>query len=59
MQLNPEHISAYSLTVEPNTILHNKVLDGTITMPAEEIDLEMFELCQKYLNDNNIFILKN
>ncbi len=51
--LNPDHISCYSLTVEPNTLLHNKVLNGTITMPKENIDVTMFEFCQKYLTDKD------
>ena len=48
--LDPEHISCYSLTVEPNTLLHNKVFNGTITMPTEKIDLTMFEFGQQYLS---------
>ena len=52
IKLNPDHISSYSLTVEPNTLLHNKILDGSINMPSEKIDLTMFEYCQQYLNSN-------
>jgi oxygen-independent coproporphyrinogen-3 oxidase len=52
-KLNPEHISAYSLTVEKNTILHGQILKGNISMPSEEIDLKMFEYSQNYLNKNN------
>jgi len=48
--LDPDHMSCYSLTVEPNTLLHNKVFNGTITMPTEEIDSTMFEFGQQYLS---------
>ena len=51
--LNPEHISAYSLTVEPNTILYNQILNGKISMPSVNVNLKMFELSQKYLSDHN------
>ena len=36
--LEPEHISAYSLTVEKNTALHSMVKNKTVLMPSEEID---------------------
>ena len=49
----PEHISAYSLTVEKNTILHGQILKGNISMPSEKMDLKMFEYSQNYLNKNN------
>ncbi len=50
IKLEPEHISAYALTVEKNTPLDIKVHDGEITMPSEEMDLDMFEFCRKYLS---------
>ena len=49
IKLEPEHISAYALTVEKNTPLYTKVHDGEITMPSEEMDHDMFEFCRKYL----------
>ena len=52
VMLEPDHVSAYSLTVEPNTILYNQILKGNISMPSESIDLEMFEYTQHYLNKN-------
>jgi len=51
-KLSPEHISAYSLTVEKNTPFHTKVMNGEMTMPSEEIDLDMFEFCRKYLTSH-------
>jgi oxygen-independent coproporphyrinogen-3 oxidase len=38
--------------VEKNTPLYTKVLDGKIIMPTEEVDLNMFEFCQKYLRSH-------
>ena len=52
VKLEPEHISAYSLTVEKNTPLYTKVRDGKIIMPSEEMEVEMFEFCQKYLRSH-------
>ena len=52
VKLKPEHISAYSLTVEKNTPLYTKVRDGKIIMPSEAMDLYMFEFCQKYLRSH-------
>ena len=51
-KLSPEHISAYSLTVEKNTLFHTKVMNGEMDMPSEEVDLDMFELCRKYLTSH-------
>ena len=53
VQLEPEHISSYSLTVEKNTPLYTKVRDGKIIMPSEDIYLDMFEFCQKYLRSHS------
>jgi len=53
IELAPNHISAYSLTVETNTTLHTQVQHGNIHMPSDEIDLAMFEFCQKYLCHHN------
>ncbi len=51
-KLSPEHISAYSLTVEKNTPFHTKVMNGEMTMPSEEVDFNMFEFCRKYLTSH-------
>ena len=50
IKLTPEHISAYSLTVEQNTPLFTKVQNGQVTMPHEEMALNMFEYCREHLN---------
>lgn len=43
IELNPEHISAYSLTVEKKTKLHNLVKTKKVIMPDEKLDIEMFK----------------
>ena len=53
--LEPEHISAYSLTVEKNTALHSMVKNKTVLMPSEEIDKKMFLETIDYL-ENKKFI---
>ena len=40
--LEPSHISAYSLTIEQNTVLHSMVRNNTVSMPSETIDKKMF-----------------
>ena len=47
--LGPEHISAYSLTVEKGTPLHGMVAAGQITMPHEEVDTAMYAWTREYL----------
>ena len=51
--LEPEHISAYSLTVEKNTALHSMVKNKTVFMPSEEIDKKMFLETINYLENKN------
>jgi len=52
VKLNPEHISAYSLTVEQNTKLYELVLNNNVQMPKDEKHLEFnsisFELLKKH-----------
>ncbi|MCK4578299.1 MAG: radical SAM family heme chaperone HemW [Candidatus Marinimicrobia bacterium] len=40
--LAPEHISAYSLTVEKGTPLHQAVEQGDLSMPGDDLDADMF-----------------
>ena len=51
--LEPEHISAYSLTVEKNTALHSMVKNKTVIMPSEEVDKKMFLSTINYLEQKN------
>lgn len=57
IDLNPEHISAYSLIVEEGTLLKTQVkearLNGLDILPSEDEEREMYELVSKLLADNN------
>ena len=50
IELNPEHISAYSLTVEPSTKLFNLVKRKELLMPLETTDIEQFLLTEEILS---------
>ncbi len=45
LKLNPEHISTYSLMIEPHTILNNRQIHPI----KEELDLEMYQKIMKIL----------
>ena len=53
--LEPEHISAYSLTVEPSTKLFNLVKNNKMLMPSEQIDIEQFLITKDILMKNKYF----
>lgn len=44
LKLEPEHISAYGLTIEPRTLLAHQVKTGQVPPPADEAFLEQFAL---------------
>jgi len=50
LELDPEHISAYSLTVEPSTKLFNLVKRKELLMPLEKTDIEQFLLTEEILS---------
>lgn len=45
----PEHISAYSLTVEEGTYFYEKYQKGTLELPDEETDREMYQMTKERL----------
>ncbi len=49
--LNPEHISAYGLIIEEETPFYDMVENGEIEMPDEDLDREMYELCENFLSE--------
>ena len=53
ISISPTHISAYSLTVEKNTVLNSMVKNKTITMPSSSLDKKMFLTTIDYLNKYN------
>ena len=51
IKLEPNHISAYSLTVERGTKLYNLVSNNKVIMPNEETDISMFTTSMQLLED--------
>ena len=51
MELNPTHISAYQLTVEPGTLLHSRIKEGATVLPQEETLVEMHRLVTQTLEE--------
>ena len=49
ISLPVKHISAYSLILEPGTILNKMVLDGKVKMQEEEIDADLYEYTIDFL----------
>tara|TARA_B100000686_G_C16752420_1_gene953368 strand:+ start:743 stop:1879 length:1137 start_codon:yes stop_codon:yes gene_type:complete len=43
LSLNPDHISAYNLTIEPKTRFHKKRQKGLLTLPDDEHQLGLFK----------------
>lgn len=42
IQLNPEHISIYSLILEENTVLFNLIEQGKLILPTDEVERNMY-----------------
>jgi coproporphyrinogen III oxidase-like Fe-S oxidoreductase len=51
VDLGPEHVSAYALTIEPSTPLGRKVQHGTVPPPDPDLQADMFELACEVLGD--------
>ncbi len=43
--LDPEHLSLYCLTIEPNTTFYKRHLRGQLTVPDDEQQVAMYEEC--------------
>lgn len=51
-KLNPEHVSVYSLIVEENTILSKQIEEGTLELPEENKEREMYWTVKNFLEEN-------
>lgn len=51
IELAPEHVSAYALTVEPNTPLGRRVASGIRPAPDADLQADMFSLACEVLRD--------
>lgn len=47
--LTPEHISAYNLKLEPDTLLQRQVASGQLTPCDEDLEVEMFRYAVEFL----------
>ncbi len=52
INLNPEHISVYSLILEENTVLKNKVDQSILTLPEDEMERKMYYTVKNMLENN-------
>ena len=50
--LNPEHISAYTLTLEKGTELFSNFSKGLVSMPSHNQDSHWFHMTHEYLSSN-------
>ena len=55
LELAPEHVSCYELTLEPHTPLARQVASGELSLPPEETVVEMYALIQKTLKRYGFF----
>ena len=53
INLEPQHISFYSLIVEENTPIEKLIEQGKITLPNEELERKMYWNAKKILEENN------
>ena len=51
LELNPEHISAYQMGVDPDTPLERMEKAGEFSLPSQEESEEMYRLLQKKLKE--------
>lgn len=61
VQLNPEHISVYSLIVEENTPISNMINEGIFKLPEEEQERMEYKYTKNYLelNEYNHYEISN
>ncbi|MBQ8827635.1 MAG: oxygen-independent coproporphyrinogen III oxidase [Clostridia bacterium] len=61
ISLSPEHISAYSLIIEPETRLDYLIEKGEVEDPSDEDDREMYTVCRKMLAQSgyNMYEISN
>lgn len=49
LELNPQHLSLYALTVEHGTPLEKLVLNGDVPLPDPDLAADMYEWTEEYL----------
>ena len=53
VSLKPEHISVYSLILEDETPLKKEIEDGTLELPSDEIERQMYHETKRFLEKND------
>ena len=48
LALQPDHLSAYQLTIEPGTAFHKRAERGDLVAPVEDAAADMFEITQDF-----------
>ena len=54
LALSPTHLSCYGLIVEEGTKMHRMVSEGTWSLPCEETERQMYELCREMLQHHGM-----
>lgn len=52
LALSPDHLSCYALIVEDGTPLQREIDAGRLTLPGDELDREMYEICRNMLQNH-------
>lgn len=52
IELPIKHVSAYSLILEPGTILNKMVIDGKVTLQDDDYDAELYETTIEFLTNH-------
>jgi len=52
ININPEHISVYSLILEENVPMYKKIINKEYILPSEVVEREMYKRVQDTLKDN-------
>lgn len=55
VELNPKHISVYSLILEENTKITNLIKQGKLKLPSEELEREMYWYVKNMLELNGFY----
>lgn len=53
LELNPKHISVYSLIIEKGTVIEQKISSGELSLPKEKEERSMYKKIKKLLEKNN------
>lgn len=52
VELQPEHLALYGLMLEPNTRFYHLYQKGQLTLPEDEVQVEMYEYARDFARSN-------